>query len=54
MSAPGRTPFESVDLKPNGECSIGGSLVEHHGKFACAQPVKVPQSENCSFVAYWK
>lgn len=50
MLAPGRKPFDSLDLKPkaqlgNGEHGIGAADEEVHGKFAHRQPDEVPQWE---------
>lgn len=50
MLAPGRTPFESVDLQlPNGDRSIGAAHEEHRGKFAERQPAQVPQWKTVFF-----
>lgn len=46
MSAPGRTPFESLDLQPKAQLAngdIGVMHEEHHGKSARRQPAQVPQ-----------
>lgn len=38
MSAPGRTPFDSVDVQPNGDC---GSKAAHEGEHLGIHPVQV-------------
>lgn len=53
MLAPGRTPFESVDLQlPNGDRSIGAAHEEHRGKFAERQPAQVPQWKTVFFFVF--
>lgn len=42
MSAPGRTPFDSVDVQLNGDCASKASQEEHLGM----QPVQVARLEN--------
>lgn len=52
MSAPGRKPFDSLDLPPtaqlpngDGDLSIGAVHEERRGKFAHGQPAQVPQTK---------
>lgn len=54
MLAPGRTPFESVDLQlPNGDRSISAAHKEHRGKFAERQPAQVPQWKTVFFLGFF-
>ncbi|XP_044224784.1 polyamine-transporting ATPase 13A3-like isoform X1 [Thunnus albacares] len=60
MFAPGKTPFDSVDLQsmahlPNGDGdhSVGAVDDEHHGKFAYSEPVQIHYFTHHSTKYYW-
>ncbi|XP_073346675.1 polyamine-transporting ATPase 13A3-like isoform X2 [Pagrus major] len=58
MLAPGRKPFDSLDLKPtaqlgNGEHGIGGAHEELCGKFAHRQPDEIHYFTHHSTRYYW-
>ncbi|KAM7379060.1 hypothetical protein PAMP_004634 [Pampus punctatissimus] len=60
MSAPGKTPFDGVDLQsttqlPNGDGdqSVGAVHEEHHGKFTYRQPVQIHYFTHHSTNYYW-
>eukprot|EP00064_Thunnus_orientalis_P008781 superscaffoldBa00001070_g8804 len=60
MFAPGKTPFDSVDLQsmahlPNGDGdhSVGAVDDEHHGKFAYSEPVQVYQWQSVCFFLFY-
>ncbi|XP_037642436.1 probable cation-transporting ATPase 13A3 isoform X3 [Sebastes umbrosus] len=60
MSAPGKKPFDSLDLPPaaqlpngNGDQGIGAVHEEHHGKFAHRQPAQIHWFTHHSTKYYW-
>lgn len=60
MSAPGKKPFDSLDLPSaaqlpngNGDHGIGAVHEEHHGKFAHRQPVQIHWFTHHSTKYYW-
>ncbi|XP_049888726.1 polyamine-transporting ATPase 13A3-like isoform X1 [Epinephelus moara] len=58
MSAPGKKPFDSLDLQstaqpPNGDQGISAAHKEHHGKFAQRQPAQILYFTHHSTKYYW-